>query len=141
MANKKLKVGGASDLKLPTKKSKDDKKPKWQWKKGEKKGQGREVIETQEVVADDSVPVLEQAGEVPAAETTPVEVAPFDIGQAELATTETTPEATPTDEPTRESDYGILFTGGVRFYVQHHSIGVRATYTHDFNYKNNFVAP
>ena len=36
MANKKLLVGVASDLKLPGKRSKDDKKPKWQWKKGDK---------------------------------------------------------------------------------------------------------
>ena len=42
MANKKLQVAGTSDLKLPTKKSKDDKKPKWQTKTGGKKGKAKQ---------------------------------------------------------------------------------------------------
>ena len=104
MANKKLKVGGASDLKLPTKKSKDDKKPKWQWKKGEKKAKADEVVETPEVVADESVPALQRPAEVPEAETTPVEVAPLDTVQAELAPIEPAPESTPTDEPVPDSE-------------------------------------
>ena len=53
MANKKLKVGGGENLKLPVKKDKTaPKKPKWQAKIGGRnaKGQGSEMGETPQAV-------------------------------------------------------------------------------------------
>ncbi|MBL8821966.1 MAG: hypothetical protein JNJ77_05205 [Planctomycetia bacterium] len=46
MANKKLKVGGSSELRLPTKKAKGEKKPKWQAKTGGKKKGKESMVET-----------------------------------------------------------------------------------------------
>ena len=99
MANKKLRVGGTSDLKLPTKKSKDDKKPKWQWKKGDKKAKAEDVVETPLDVATMPAPAVEQPADVPAAEDIPVEVAPLDGVAIEPSL-----ESTPTEEPTPDPE-------------------------------------
>ena len=48
MANKRLGTA-AAELKLPTKKDKSVKKPKWQAKIGGKKGKTEPVVETQEI--------------------------------------------------------------------------------------------
>ncbi len=59
MANKKLKVGGG-ELKLPAKKSKDEKKPKWQAKTG-KKAKVEPVVEVPTSVETgmvDEIPAL-----------------------------------------------------------------------------------
>jgi hypothetical protein len=50
MANKKLKVGATSEVILPTKKDKYEKKPEWQAKIGGKKGKPEPLVETPEVV-------------------------------------------------------------------------------------------
>ncbi len=58
MANKKLKVGD-EELKLPAKKSKEDKK-KWPGKKCGKKGKAVQVAETVEIAVETPVPEVEQ---------------------------------------------------------------------------------
>ena len=50
MANKKLKVGGSENLKLPAKKDKSAAKPKWQAKIGGWKGKPEPLVETPEVL-------------------------------------------------------------------------------------------
>ena len=99
MANKKLRVGGASDLKLPAKKSKDDKKPKWQAKTGGKKGKAEPVVELPSVV-DEQAPVVDQPVDVPGADTMPAEAAPLEESPA----LESAPESTPTGEPTPDPE-------------------------------------
>ncbi len=42
-------------------------------------------------------------------------------------------------ETITESDYGIISLAGLRFYTHHHSLGIQATFTHDFKFKNNFI--
>jgi len=68
MANKKLKVGGC-ELKLPTKKAKGEKKPKWRAKTGKK---AEPVVEAPEVSVETTEQV-EQPVDVPATETQPLE--------------------------------------------------------------------
>lgn len=42
-------------------------------------------------------------------------------------------------ETLRESDYGLMSLGGLRFYTHHHSMGLHIFHTHDFRYKNNYL--
>jgi hypothetical protein len=117
MANKKLKVGGGENLKLPVKKDKTATKPKWQARIGGKKakGQGGEMgepvlVETPAVVAyatpvPDSPTIPLEPTETPVVSTTPemasVEATGTDVGVAgndgEVPEVPTTPEAMPTD--------------------------------------------
>lgn len=101
----------ATELKLPTKKVKGEKKPKWQAKTGNKKGQGSEVVETNEVVVE--TPVLEESTTPPEPTETPVvagtneaaSVVPTTVHEA--ATTNDpvaiSPEPTPSVESTEDT--------------------------------------
>jgi len=85
MAIKKLGTA-ASELRLPAKKAKGEKKPKWQAKTGGRKVKEVEVAEPVEAVVETPTPEVEQ----PLYVQTP----------AEMPTDETTSEPAPTDEPT-----------------------------------------
>jgi hypothetical protein len=73
MANKKLKVGGGENLKLPAKKDKTATKPKWQAKIGGRKRKPEPVVETPGVVAD-ATPVPDSPTLPPEPTETPVAV-------------------------------------------------------------------
>jgi hypothetical protein len=116
MANKKLRVGGGENLKLPVKKDKTATKPKhkWQAKIGGKKGKGQ-GSETPEVVLEAPVPdsptLPPEPTETPVVATTPepasVEATATDEGvagndgevAAEVPTTTETEVPTTSDEP------------------------------------------
>lgn len=103
MANKKLKVG-AGELKLPAKKSKEDKKPKWQAKSGGKKAKDP-VVETlpqeEPTLAPEptELAVVATTSEAPEVETTTT---------GEVATTHDTgsgaPHVSGTAEPARNDE-------------------------------------
>ena len=63
MANKKLLGTATSDLRLPAKKAKGEKKPKWQAKTGGKKAKEVEVAEPVEAVVETPAPEVEQPQE------------------------------------------------------------------------------
>lgn len=99
MANKKLGTT-ASELRLPTKKSKGDKKPKWQAKIGKGKAKAEEMPATEPTEQAGETPVV--AVEEPASVVEhPVEVATPETTQ-ESHVPEPTLEPTPTIEPTSE---------------------------------------
>src|SRR5260221_9034357 len=98
MANKKLGTT-ASELRLPAKKAKGEKKPKWQAKTGGKKSKEVEVAEPVETTVEMPVPEVEQPQEV----TTPVE-APRDEIPTEPAPTVEPTETPSTDEPKPSTD-------------------------------------
>ena len=56
MANKKLLGNATSELRLPAKKTKGEKKPKWQAKTGGKKAKEVEVAEPVETVVETPAP-------------------------------------------------------------------------------------
>ena len=88
MANKKLLGAATSELKLPTKKAKGEKKPKWQAKTGKGKAKSKE-----DVVAES----VEMAVEMP----TTADEQPQDVATAaEMPTTNETLEPAPSVEPT-----------------------------------------
>ena len=97
MANKKLMGAATSDLRLPAKKDKSDKKPKWQGKFGKGRAKVEEAVaveptvETPEIVVEEPTSVAEQPVEVPTAETT-----------QETPVQEPVLEPTPSVEPTEE---------------------------------------
>lgn len=109
MANKRLKVGGASDLRLPTKKVKGEKKLKWQAKMcGKKKGK-EPVFEKPELTVQEeqSLPLeptdtpdvaitSKSADEVPA--TSDEAATTHDV----TASTDAATSPAPTDEPTKK---------------------------------------
>jgi hypothetical protein len=108
MANKKLKVGGSENLKLPEKKDKTAKKPKWQAKIGGRKGGEKvePVVETPVTeVPQVVVPgVVADEPTVPAVPTETPEVATTpEVGGVEATTTHdgaTTPDIeTPAEVP------------------------------------------
>ena len=99
MANKKLLGNAASALKLPTKKVKNDKKPKWQAKTGGKNAKEVEVAEPVEVGVETPAPVVEQPPEV----ATPLETPTDEISTEPASIVEPT-EAAPSDEPTLATD-------------------------------------
>jgi len=88
MANKKLGTA-ASELRLPAKKAKGEKKPKWQAKTGVKKAKAVEVAGPVEAAVETPAPETEQPQETPSLADTP-------------STNEAT-EAAPTLEPTEAS--------------------------------------
>lgn len=103
MANKNLKVGGGIDLKLPAKKGKGEKKPKWQGKIGKK---AETLVEA---------PVLSEQNTTPSAEATILPTEPTDAANVAATTAvaevepravemaATTPEAaTEPTEPTKD---------------------------------------
>lgn len=93
MANKKLGTA-ASELRLPAKKTKGEKKPKWQAKTGGKKAKAAEVAETVEAAVETPALEAEQPEEAPSlADTTNTNEA------SKPATTLETTETPPTDEP------------------------------------------
>jgi len=105
MANKRLGTA-ATELKLPTKKVKGEKKPKWQAKTGNKKAKDVEVVETPEVVAVSKVPdeptLPPEPTDTPDVATTPevaiVEPATADDGATTPDPVPTSPEVTPAEE-------------------------------------------
>ncbi len=110
MANKRLGTA-ATELKLPTKKVKGEKKPKWQAKTGNKKGKNVEVVEATEVVVESPIqdePTLPpELTETPVVATTPEATGVEPDTTDEAATTHdpiaTNPEASAdelTDDPT-----------------------------------------
>ncbi len=98
MANKKLGTT-ASELRLPTKKAKGDKKPKWQAKMGGKMVKEVEVAEPVEATVETTTPEVEQLIEV----TTPPET-PMDEIATEPAPTNKPTDTPPTHEPSPATD-------------------------------------
>ncbi len=94
MANKKLGTV-ASELRLPAKKAKGEKKPKWQAKTGGKKAKEVEVAEPAEGIVETPAPEVEQQLEV----TTPSETPTNEITTEPVPTVEPL-EASPADEIT-----------------------------------------
>jgi len=116
MANKKLGTT-ATELRLPTKKVKGEKKPKWQAKTGGKKAKEVEVAELVEATVETPVPVMEQPPETATQADTPntneaIQSAPT----AEPAETQSTDEPTPATvpEPTTEKPKKSKPTSGPR---------------------------
>lgn len=110
MANKRLGTA-ATELKLPTKKVKGEKKPKWQVKTG-KKAKGCESVETPEVTVE--TPVQEELSLPPEPAETPVvatimEVASVETNVADEATT--TNAGTALTEPTAKDDVAMVEPG------------------------------
>jgi hypothetical protein len=99
MANKKLLGTAVSELKLPAKKTKGDKKPKWQAKTGGKKAKEVEAAVPVEAAVEMPAPEAEQSQEV----TTPAET-PFDEIVTEPTPTVEPTETPSTDEPTPATD-------------------------------------
>ena len=98
MANKKLGTA-ASELRMPAKKAKVEKKPKWQAKTGGKKPKEIEVAEPVEAAIETPSPEVEQSQE----ETTPAETPTDEIATEPTPTVEPT-EAPVTDEPTPDTN-------------------------------------
>jgi hypothetical protein len=99
MANKKLKVGGSENLKLPVKKDKTAPKPKWQAKIGGKKGK-EPVVETPEVTVE--APVQDEPTLPPEPTETPVVATTPEVASVETTTTEdgvATPDADGAEVP------------------------------------------
>jgi hypothetical protein len=95
MANKKLRVGGGENLKLPVKKDKSagNAKPKWQAKIGVKKGKGQgsevvePVVETPEVVVE-ATPAQDEPTLPPEPTDTPVVATTPEVASVEETTTD-----------------------------------------------------
>jgi hypothetical protein len=98
MANKKLKVG-AGELKLSAKKSKEDKKPKWQAKTGGKRA--KELVP--EEPAQEEPTVKSEPTELPVVATTPEALEAESTATGEAATTPdpelAVPDVPATEEP------------------------------------------
>ncbi len=108
MANKRLGTA-ATELKLPTKKVKGEKKPKWQAKTGNKKGKDVEVVETPEVVVE--TPVQEEPTLPPEPIETPVVATASEEASVEPATaneTAMTNEGTTLTEPTGTDEVAMV---------------------------------
>ncbi|HRB81714.1 MAG TPA: winged helix-turn-helix domain-containing protein [Nitrospira sp.] len=108
MANKRLGTA-ATELKLPTKSVKGEKKPKWQAKTGNKKSRDAEVVETPGVVVETTVQgeitLPPEPTEVPVVATTP-EGTGVEPATVDEAATTTAPEPTsPTEEPSDETTH------------------------------------
>ncbi|MFO0815315.1 MAG: winged helix-turn-helix domain-containing protein [Gemmatales bacterium] len=104
MANKRLGTA-AAELKLPTKKVKGEKKPKWQAKTGNKKAKDVEVVDAAELVvetpAQDESVLSPEPTETPRVATTPeaASLEPATIDEAATTNDGTTlPEPTATDD-------------------------------------------
>lgn len=91
MANKKLKVGATSEVKLPTKKNKEDKKPKWVAKTGDKKVKEPEV----ESLVQESPALPPEPTDAPMVSASSEDVNVEPTGTDEVATT--TDSSTPTE--------------------------------------------
>lgn len=100
MANKKLKVGATNEVKLPTKKDKSEKKPKWQAKIGGKKAK---MVETS---VQEEPTLAPEPTEVPGVATSPepAEVEPTATDEAPPMPDPKpiAPEASFTDDPADE---------------------------------------
>ena len=99
MANKKLLGNATSELRLPTKKTKGEKKPKWQAKTGKAKAKEVEVAEPVEGAFEAPAPEVELPLEV----TTLAETSMAEITTEPAPTIEQT-DAPPTDEQTPATD-------------------------------------
>ena len=99
MANKKLGTT-ASELRLPTKKAKGEKKPKWQAKTGGKKAKEVEVAEPVEAAVETLAPEVEQPQEAPApADSLNTNEASIPAPTLEPADTQPLEEPTPDTDP------------------------------------------
>jgi hypothetical protein len=98
MANKKLGTT-ASELKLPAKKTKGEKKPKWQAKTSGKKAKAVEVAEPVEAAIETAVPEVEQPLETPS-----LVDAPNTNEASEPAPIPIPVETPPLEEPTPPTD-------------------------------------
>ena len=99
MANKKLLGTATSELRLPAKKVKGDKKPKWQAKTGNGKPRGVDATEPMETVAETPATELDQPQEaLPPADT------PNTNEASEPAPTLEPTETQPTEEPAPATD-------------------------------------
>jgi HB1, ASXL, restriction endonuclease HTH domain len=99
MANKKLLGNGTSELRLPAKKGKGEKKPKWQAKTGGKKSKEVEVAEPVEAVVETPALEVEQLPEA----TTPATMPTDEVASEPAPTVEPT-EAPTNDEQTPATD-------------------------------------
>jgi hypothetical protein len=99
MANKKLLGNATSELRLPGKKVKGDKKPKWQAKTGKAKAKEVEVAEPAEIEVETPAPEVEQPQETPSLADMPN----TNDGTEQEPRTEAT-ETPPPEEPTPATD-------------------------------------